>query len=66
MHSYRINPDIRPAVYCGGIRNGDDALFDAFFGYFNDEFDKNRYYYTEYLAQLQGLACTRNPVKLDL
>ncbi|CAH0703043.1 unnamed protein product [Spodoptera exigua] len=55
----RIPPNMRPWVYCGGLRNGNEADFDFFWRRYLDENLSN-----EKVVMLGAAGCTGNTVAL--
>uniref|UniRef100_F1KR19 Thyrotropin-releasing hormone-degrading ectoenzyme n=1 Tax=Ascaris suum TaxID=6253 RepID=F1KR19_ASCSU len=53
-----IHPDVRKAVYCAGGRKGTQDEFNVLLTLFDQQVKNNYYFYGEYFAMLQGMACS--------
>ncbi|MFH4974960.1 hypothetical protein AB6A40_001669 [Gnathostoma spinigerum] len=54
------HPDIRPAVYCAAAKYGTREDFKWLLDIYKQQVSAEFYFYHEYYAMLQGLACTEN------
>ncbi|VDM38182.1 unnamed protein product [Toxocara canis] len=54
----KVDPDVRKAVYCAGGRYGSQAEFDRLRDFFDQQVNNNYYFYGEFYAMLEGMACS--------
>uniref|UniRef100_A0A915A8A4 Thyrotropin-releasing hormone-degrading ectoenzyme n=4 Tax=Parascaris univalens TaxID=6257 RepID=A0A915A8A4_PARUN len=61
----KVHPDLRIAAYCGGIKTGTTEDFDRLIELFNQQYANDFYFYQEYFAMMEGMACTTRQTDMN-